>query len=82
MEIMKEDIRKVPNACKFCRKLMELPNPPKTLELYRDEMLCLTVDVEKASKLQIDENTLRYRKYRPVDVQRLRSYGASAQGAI
>ena len=60
---MKVDIRKVPNVCKYCRKLMKQPDYPKTLELYRDEMLCLTVDVEGAAKLKLDENTLRYSKF-------------------
>lgn len=79
---MKVDIRKVPNVCSYCRKIMKRPDYPKTLELYRDEMLCLTVDVEKASKLEIDHTTLRYRKYRPIDLERVRAYGASKQGAI
>lgn len=64
---MKEDIRKVDNVCRFCRKLMKQPNYPKTLELYRDGMLCLTVDVEEASKLRLIENEKygsTYGKYR------------------
>ena len=60
---MKVDIREVPNVCRYCRKIMKQPDYPKTLELYRDEMLCLTVDVEKASKLKLDENSLKYEKF-------------------
>ena len=53
---MKVDIRKVPNVCQYCRKLMKKEGYPKTLELYRDDMLCLTVDVEEAARLKIVEN--------------------------
>lgn len=61
---------------------MKQPDYPKTLELYRGEMLCLTVDVEAASKLQLDETSLYYRKYRPIDLNRVCTYGASTRGAI
>lgn len=53
---MKLDINEVPNVCRYCRQIMKQPDYPKTLELYRGEMLCLTVDVEGASKLLLVEN--------------------------
>ena len=68
---MTEDIRKVPNVCKYCRKLMKQPDYPKTLELYRDDMLCLTVDVEAMSKLRLDESTMSYKKYDEAEARRL-----------
>ena len=36
----------------YCRVLVKNKNYDKTLEVYRGEMLCLTVDVEKAAKLE------------------------------
>lgn len=68
---MRVDIVEVPDMCKYCRKIMKEPDYPKTLELYRGEMLCLIVDVEKAAKLKLDQDTLRYSKYDEKEVQRL-----------
>jgi hypothetical protein len=65
--ILEKQISEVPNACNYCRELMKLPEPPKTLKLYRGDMLCLTVDVEGASKLRIVEDNrigLHYKKYK------------------
>lgn len=56
------------DAARYCRKIMKEEGYPKTLEIYRGDMLCLTVDVEKASKLKLVENDiagLHYRTYRP-----------------
>ena len=67
---MKIQIEKVnPNVCSYCRKLMKKEDCPKTLEVYRGGMLCLTVDVEKASRLQLveDDHYFGYRTYRPTD---------------
>lgn len=65
---------------------MKQPDYPKTLELYRDDMLCLTVDVEKASKLTLDKNTLYYKEYDEAEARRLSQLAqrppGSAQGAI
>lgn len=44
------------NVPKYCRKIMKGENYPETLEIYRGEMLCLTVDVVGASKLRLLEN--------------------------
>lgn len=63
---MKLDIKEVPNVCKYCRQIMKKPDYPKTLELYRGDMLCLTVDVEAMSKLRLVENDRslpHYEKY-------------------
>jgi hypothetical protein len=71
---MKYDINEVPNACSFCRKLIkENPNFPEIIYLYRGDMLCLTVDVAKAAKFRLDENTLRYIPYDAERYQRLRT---------
>lgn len=52
---------------------MKQPDYPKTLELYRDGMLCLTVDVEEASKLRIVENEKLGPKHIPyTEAQRAR----------
>lgn len=53
---MKIQIKEVPNVCSYCRRIMRQDGYPKMLELYRDDMLCLTVDVEKAAKLHLVEN--------------------------
>jgi hypothetical protein len=79
---MRVNIEEVPNACKYCRKLMKQQNYPKTLELYRGDMHCLTVDVEKASKLEISENTLQYRTHRPNRLKVLHNDGPIAQDAF
>lgn len=60
---MKVQIEEVPDVCKYCRQLVKQENYPKTLELYRGEMLCLTADVEKMAKLRLDQNSLRYVPY-------------------
>lgn len=55
------------NVPKYCRKLMKKEDYPKTLEIYRENMLCLTVDVTEASKLLLVENSKvgpKYVKYR------------------
>jgi hypothetical protein len=70
------------NVCKYCRKIMKKPDYPKTLELYRGEMLCLTVDVEGASKLQLLRTEGRYRPYRPFDLEEVEKVEHSTQGAI
>lgn len=44
---------------------------PETLEIYRGDMLCLTVDVDKASQLTLNENTLVYEKYNHKETLRL-----------
>lgn len=67
MRITFEDMKEM-NVPKYCRKLME-EEYPKTLEIYRGDMLCLTVDVEKASKLSLVENRKKgpvYEKYIPM----------------
>lgn len=64
MKITFEDLRGM-NVPAYCRKIMK-KDYPKTLEIYRGEMLCLTVDVEKAAKLKLVENNTRgpvYEKY-------------------
>ena len=64
---MRLNIDEIPNVPRYCRKIMKHPNYPKFLELYRGDMLCLTVDVERASKLRLVENEKRgplYEKYR------------------
>jgi len=64
---------------------MKKTDYPKTLELYRGDMLCLTVDVEKASKMELVENNTQgptYRKHRPFDLERGSACGRSGQGAI
>lgn len=40
----------------YCRLLIKQGSSKKTLEVYRGEMLCLTVDVREASKLNVLEN--------------------------
>lgn len=68
------------NVPKYCRKLMK-GEYPKTLEIYRGNMLCLTVDVEKASKMLMIENSKEgpiYDKYTPrteEQIAQLRSMG-------
>jgi hypothetical protein len=67
MKITFEDMNNL-NVPKYCRKIMKEDNYPKTLEIYRGEMLCLTVDVEGMSGLRLVENEKEgpvYRKYRP-----------------
>lgn len=59
------------NIPKYCRKIMKEEGYPKTLEIYRGEMLCLTADVEKCAKLTLDENTLYYKKYDESEARRL-----------
>lgn len=44
------------NVPKYCRKLMKKENYPKTLEIYRNDTLCLNVKVEGAAKLRLIEN--------------------------
>jgi hypothetical protein len=64
---MKLNVDDIPNVPRYCRQLMKKGNYPKTLELYREEMLCLTVDVVRASKLRLVENEKRgplYEKHR------------------
>lgn len=55
------------NVPRYCRKIMKQPDFPEMLEIYREDMLCLTVDVEMASKLRMVENEKtgpKYIKYR------------------
>lgn len=62
------------NIPKHCRKLMKTEDYPKELEIYRGEMLCLTVDVEKAAELLLVENeedSPHYRKYYPSEIKAL-----------
>jgi hypothetical protein len=61
------------NVPQYCRKLIDEENYPKTLEIYRGDMLCLTVDVEGASRLKLVENNKegpRYEKFSDVDFRR------------
>lgn len=54
------------NVPKYCRKIMKKQDYPKTLEIYRDDVLCLHVDVMGASKLRLVENDKEgplYKKY-------------------
>lgn len=66
------------NVPAYCRKLKRKVEFPSTLEIYRDEMLCLTVDVDGAAGLKLVENNKqgpRYEKFTDKDVlkyQRLR----------
>lgn len=39
----------------YCRVLVKQEDFPKTIYIYRDEMLCLTVDTEKAALLDVKE---------------------------
>lgn len=64
MKIEFKDINR--NIPSYCRKIMKEKDYPKTLEVYRGEMLCLDVNVEKASKLRFVENEKEgpmYKKY-------------------
>lgn len=66
---MRLEITEIPDICRYCRKIMKQPDYPKTLELYRGDMLCMTVDVEGASKLVLVENAKEgpvHRKYAPM----------------
>lgn len=73
MEIQFKDMKGM-NVPKYCRKIMKSENFPEILEIYRREMLCLTVDVVKASKLNLDENTLLYKKYDEKEIERLKAW--------
>jgi hypothetical protein len=83
---MRVEIEEVSNVCKYCRNIMKQPDYPKTLEVYRGEMLCLTVNVEKASKLRLDESSLRYEPYvNNNDLDRLKAWknrDVSVQGCV
>jgi len=75
------------NVPKYCRKIMKMDDYPKTLEIYRGDMLCLTVNVDKASRLLLVENDRVgpvYKKYVPMSEekkQRLRLKGATLRSA-
>lgn len=65
MKIQFSDMKNM-NVPRYCRKTMKTGNFPEILEIYRGEMLCLTVDVVKASKLRLIENEKEgplYKKY-------------------
>lgn len=54
------------DVSRYCRKIMKTKEYPETLEIYREDMLCLIVNVEKASNLRLVENEKEgpfYRKY-------------------
>lgn len=69
MKITFEDMNGM-NIPRYCRKIMK-EDYPETLEIYRGDMLCLTVDVDKASQLTLNENTLVYGKYNHKETLRL-----------
>ena len=53
------------NVPKYCRKIMK-ETFPDTLEIYRNDMLCLTVNVAEAAELRLVENENEgplYKKY-------------------
>jgi len=52
MKITFKDIGEEYSVCDYCRDLIKTGGYPNTLEVYRGDMLCLTVDVQKASKLR------------------------------
>lgn len=55
------------NVPRYCRKIMKQENFPEKLEIYRNDVLCLTVDVKEAAELVLVENEKEgplYRKYR------------------
>lgn len=63
--------------CGFCRKLMKQENPPEFLEIYRGEMLCLTVNVKLSAEHRLveeDQKGLFYKKYNQEDYIKLRTY--------
>lgn len=64
----------------YCRVLVKQEDYPKTLNVYRGDMLCLTVDVAKAALLDIQEGKyngpifVKYKEPNPMtekDKQRL-----------
>ena len=59
----------------YCRKLLKEGEDPSTkLEVYRDEMLCLTTTLKEGSKWKIEETEKkgpRFRKYEPFPHDRI-----------
>lgn len=55
------EANKYPSVTDYCRDLVDAKSPVETLEVYRGEMLCLTVDVKRAAKLM--PSNCRWIKY-------------------
>ena len=64
MKITFDDMKGL-NAPQYCRKIMKKEEYPLNLEIYRGDMLCLSVDVVKMSKLTLVERSRGFFGYEP-----------------
>jgi len=67
MIIQREDIPDSSNTpiLTFCRELLKEGTEETELLIYRGDMLCLTVNIEKAAKLTVKEDpTPHFERYR------------------
>jgi hypothetical protein len=72
MKIDFKDMKNM-NVPQYCRQLTDGENFPDILEIYRGDMLCLTVDVLGASQLKLVENDKvgpRYEKFSSIDFRK------------